>query len=142
MVLGAAMAEKIPGGSHELKAAPASALIVESDANSAGVICGSLENLGFNVKRVATGVEAVIAARQVPPTLIFLSVQLGDVAGDELVTWLRANPSLTTVPIIAIHSSAEDEPDLRDGIFQAHLRMPTSAEKVDEIVRDICLRDA
>ena len=136
------MAEKALGRPHELKAASASALIVESDANSAGIISGSLENLGFHVKRVVTGVAAVIAARQAPPTLIFLSVQLGDVAGDELVTWLRANPSLATVPIIAIHSSAEDEPDLRDGIFQARLRMPTSAEKVDEIVRDICLRDA
>ena len=136
------MAEKIPVGPHELKAAPASALIVETDANSADVICRSLGNLGFHVQRVATGVEAVIAARQAPPTLIFLSVQLGDVAGDELVTWLRANKSLAAVPIIAIHSSTVDEPDLRDGIFQARLRIPTSAEKIDEIVRDICFRDA
>jgi CheY-like chemotaxis protein len=116
------------------------ALVVESDASSASVVCQSLKDLGFGVMAVASGVDAVIAARQNPPAVIFLAIQLRDVSGVDLATWLRANPTLVAVPIVAMHSSEEDTPDLRPGVFNASLRKPTSPAKVAEVVRETCAR--
>lgn len=125
-------------GTVELPAKKRSALVVETDASSASVVCLSLENLGFCVKAVESGVDAVIAARQDPPSVIFLAIQLRDVAGVVLAMWLRANPTLLDVPIVAMHSSEEDTPDLRTGVFNGHLRKPTSPAKVAEVVRETC----
>ena len=114
-----------------------SALIVESDASNASVVSQSLKGLGFCVNSVASGVEAVIAARENPPTVIFIAVQLRDVGGLALAMWLRANPTLQTVPIVAMHSTDADTPDLGKGVFNAHLRKPTSSEKIAEVMRNI-----
>lgn len=141
-VIGVAVADRDGpgGGTDDLAVERRSALVVESDTRSACVVCQSLEDLGFGVKTVASGVEAVIAARQNPPAVIFLAIQLRDVAGADLAMWLRANPTLVTVPIVAMHSSEEDTPDLGSGVFNARLRKPTSPEKVAEVVRDACAR--
>lgn len=113
-----------------------SALVVESDAGNASVVSQSLRNLGFCVNSVVSGVEAVIAARKKPPTVIFIAIQLRDVGGLDLAMWLRANPTLQSVPIVAMHSTDDDTPDLGKGVFSAHLKNPTSSERVAEVLRN------
>jgi CheY-like chemotaxis protein len=112
-----------------------SALVVESDEDSSYTICSYLKDLGYSVTAVASGVAAVIAARSSPPVVIFLAMQLTDVTGAELLTWLRSNPTLVSVPIIALHSFGEDAPDLKAAGFNARLWKPTSAAKIAEALQ-------
>lgn len=111
------------------------ALVVESDRGSSEAIRGYLIDLGYNVTSVSSGVAAVIAARKSSPAVIFLAIQLTDVTGAELVTWLRSNPALAAVPIIALHSLGEDAPDIKTAGFNARLWKPTSATKVAEALQ-------
>lgn len=123
-----------PGGPPENR----TALVVDSDDGSSTVVCGCLSELGFSVTAVASGVGAVIAARNSAPAVIFLAVQLRDVTGAELVTWLRANPTLARVPIVAMPSLGEDAPHLKASGFNARLKKPTSATNVAQAIREAC----
>jgi CheY-like chemotaxis protein len=114
------------------------ALVVESDKDSCHAICSYLKGLGYDVTAVASGVAAVIAARSNPPVVILLAMQLTDVTGAELLTWLRSNPALASVPIIALHSLGEDAPDLGTAGFNARLWKPTSAAKIAEALQKAC----
>ena len=114
------------------------ALVVETDTGSSSVICAYLSDMGFSVTVASSGVEAVVKARNDAPTVIFLAVQLPDVTGAELLEWLRANPALQKVPIVAMHSLSEDTPDLSPGGFNAHLKKPTTAPKIAQAIQDAC----
>lgn len=127
-------AENAPGAGE----GPA-ALVVGSDRDSSLALCGYLADLGFHVTAVMSGVGAVIAARNKVPSVIFVDVQLADVTGAELVTWLRANPALAKVPVVALHSLGEDGPNLKTAGFNACLRKPTSSAKVAEVLKGASL---
>lgn len=111
------------------------ALVVGSDPDSSRALCGYLADLGLHVTAVRSGVGAVIAARNKVPSVIFVDVQLADATGAELVTWLRANPALARVPVVALHSLGEDGPNLKTAGFNACLRKPTSSAKVAEVLK-------
>ncbi len=118
------------------------ALVVDSDSESAQVIMGFLRDLGFEVTAVQSGVAAVIAARNTPPVVILLAAQLSDVTSAELVIWLRSNPALVRVPIVALHSSGETDADLMAAGFNARLRKPTTASKVAQALERACASPA
>lgn len=112
------------------------ALVVESNVDGSSAICRHLSSLGYSVTAVASGVDAVVAARKSPPAIIFLAVQLRDATAAELVTWLRSNAMLLTVPIVVMHFSDEDAPELKAGGFSARLRKPVSIMKVVQAIKD------
>lgn len=114
------------------------ALVVEIDTGSYRAICAYLSDMGFSVTVASSGVEAVVEARNNAPSVIFLAVQLPDVTGAELLEWLRANPALRKVPIVAMHSSSEDIPDLSPSGFNARLKKPTTATKIAQAIQDAC----
>jgi CheY-like chemotaxis protein len=114
--------------------------VAESDADSADILRSHLNNLGFNVTMVSCGVDAVISARQHIPMIIFLAAQLRDVAGTDLILWLRANPTLSSVPIVAMHAVGEDAPPLSARGFNACLRKPTTGPKIAQAIREASLR--
>ena len=126
------------GGTSETPPEKPTALVVESDVGSSSAVCGYLVELGFSVTAVASGVGAVIAARNSVPTVIFLAIQLRDATGADLVTWLRANPALARVPIVAMQTLGEDAPALEAGGFDARLKKPTSVAKVAQVIREAC----
>lgn len=117
---------------------PHSALVVDADNGSSSAVCGHLTDMGYTVRLIATGVGAVIAARQSVPQVIFVAMQLRDVTGAELVEWLRANPKLLAVPIVAMHSLSEDAPDISAKGFNACLKKPTTALKIVQAIQDAC----
>lgn len=112
------------------------ALVVESNVDSSSALCRYLADLGYTVTSVASGVDAVIAARRNLPAIIFLAVQLRDATAAELVTWLRSNANLLAVPIVALYFSDGDAPEIRAGGFSARLRKPVSLMKVVQAIND------
>lgn len=110
------------------------ALVVESDHVTAEFLRGQLEELGFATETVSTGVQAVIAARRAVPSLILAALQLQDVRGSQLMTWLRSNPELKNVPVVAIHAANEDGSTATQAGFAALLKKPVTAAKIRQAV--------
>lgn len=112
------------------------ALVVEPDRASGELLYSQLRDLGLSVDLVTAGVDAVVATRRYTPAIVFIDLQLGDVSGIELVSWLRANPALAAVPIVAIHALAERLPALASG-FRAFIKKPITRGAVSDVVRDV-----
>ncbi|CAL9549575.1 response regulator transcription factor [Streptomyces sp. enrichment culture] len=64
-------------------------LVVEDDTTLRELLSASLRLVGFEVRAVTTGAEAMAAVRHEPPDLIVLDVMLPDVDGFEVVRRLR-----------------------------------------------------
>jgi DNA-binding response OmpR family regulator len=77
-------------------------LIAETDAVALRICRDVVEKAGFAVEAVASGIAAVIAARQERPELILIAPELRDAPGREVVGWLRANAALLATPIIML----------------------------------------
>ena len=77
-------------------------LLVEDDDAIAGPLVKGLGREGFDVTRVATGTDALVAA---PADLVLLDLGLPDIDGYEVCRRLRAE---STVPIIVITARGDE----------------------------------
>jgi len=91
------------------------ALVVTPDAQLRRRCKDSAVAAGYSVEFTENGVTALNMARSLMPDLILLDVELRDVHGLELVTWLRSDPNLRHVPVIAFSAFAGDRQDPRAG---------------------------
>lgn len=81
-------------------------LMAEDNAENIATIADYLDVKGFDVRIARTGVEAIAQARALSPALILMDVQMPEMDGLEATRRIRLDPSLATVPIIALTSSA------------------------------------
>ena len=111
------------------------ALVVETDQETRRLAKEVLESVGFVVDDVDNGVDAVSVARENQPALILMDLQLRDVGGLELLVWLRANPALKRVPVIAISVSKSDLPAVRHAriavVMSKPLSLPIIAQAIE-----------
>ena len=114
------------------------ALVVTADARIRKQCREVAIAAGFSVEMTEKGVSALNLARTLCPELIFLDLELRDVHGLELVTWLRSDPVLRRVPIIAISAFSEDRQDPRAGCESvvAILSKPLRSKYLERFVRD------
>jgi len=110
------------------------ALVVESDPDTRQLVQKILAGLGFIVDAVDNGVEAVSTARQSPPEVILVALQLRDVGGLEVLRWLRANSELKRVPVIAVGVNEYDLARVRHAQIRAVLRKPLSSSAIVEAI--------
>jgi two-component system cell cycle response regulator DivK len=111
------------------------ALVVEGDARTRQICRDVLDGFGFVVDVVDGGVAAVMAARRAAPDLILMDLQLRDAPGMEAIRWLRANPALESVPVVAISTNRADSARLADGTASAILRKPVSPAAILRALR-------
>jgi two-component system alkaline phosphatase synthesis response regulator PhoP len=83
-------------------------LVVEDDADIASLIVHYLSPAGYDSEVVATGSDALAAARRRPPDLIILDRMLPGLDGLEICRALRADAELGTVPILMLTARAEE----------------------------------
>jgi CheY-like chemotaxis protein len=92
---------------------------------------------GYDVREVATGMEALRLARQ-GPDLIILDLKLPDVSGFEVCARLKADPSTRGIPVLmktAAHVTPEDRKrGLACGAVE-YLMDPTLDQLVDTVKR-------
>ncbi len=96
-----------------------------------------LEGCGFVVVAVDAGIAALVAARNGPPDVIFMDLQLRDAPGREAIGWLRSNPALQSTPIILLTGSADDEVDLTAIGPAAFLRKPVSPGMIQRSIHEV-----
>jgi two-component system, cell cycle response regulator DivK len=81
-------------------------LVVEDNALNLELMMDWLESEGFGAQSATTLDEAFAALRGEAPDLVLLDVQLGTQDGLALLAWLRDNPQLRNLPVIAVTAHA------------------------------------
>jgi two-component system cell cycle response regulator DivK len=113
-------------------------LIVEDNELNMKLFNDLLEAHGYATVQTRSGVEAVGLARQHRPNLILMDIQLPEVSGLQVTQWLKDDPALAHIPIVAITAFAMkgDEEKIRQGGCEAYLSKPISVVKFLETVRN------
>ena len=81
-------------------------LIIEDNEQNLYLATFILEKNGYEVVQARDGQEGIELAGQVHPALILLDIQLPVLDGYAVAQELRKNPSLASVPVVAVTSYA------------------------------------
>ena len=81
-------------------------LVVEDQEDNRQILRDLLANAGYQLTEAENGEQALAAVEQQPPDLILMDIQLPVLDGYEATRRIKANPSLRTIPIIAVTSYA------------------------------------
>ncbi len=113
-------------------------LIVEDNELNMKLFNDLLEAHGYATVQTKNGVEAVKLAREHKPNLILMDIQLPEVSGLQVTQWLKDDPALAHIPVVAITAFAMkgDEEKIRQGGCEAYLSKPISVVKFLETVRN------
>jgi len=111
-------------------------LIVEDNELNMKLFNDLLEANGRATLRTKSGVEAVKLAREYKPDLILMDIQLPEVSGLEVTRWLKEDPELRHIPVVAITAFAMkgDEEKILQGGCEGYLSKPISVAKFLETV--------
>jgi two-component system cell cycle response regulator DivK len=112
-------------------------LIVEDNELNMKLFHDLLEAHGYHTVGTRNGIEALDLARQHRPDLILMDIQLPEVSGLEVTKWLKDDPELRHIPVVAVTAFAMkgDEERIRQGGCEAYLSKPISVAKFIDTVR-------
>jgi two-component system, cell cycle response regulator DivK len=112
-------------------------LIVEDNELNMKLFHDLLEAQGYAIVGTRNGIEAIELARRHRPDLILMDIRLPDVSGLEVTKWIKDDPELHAIPVIAVTAFAMkgDEERIRQGGCEAYLSKPISVAKFIETVR-------
>jgi two-component system cell cycle response regulator DivK len=112
-------------------------LIVEDNELNMKLFHDLLEAHGYDIVGTRNGIEALELARRHRPDLILMDIQLPEVSGLEVTKWLKDDPDLRMIPVVAVTAFAMkgDEERIRQGGCEAYLSKPISVAKFIDTVR-------
>ncbi|MBC8793514.1 MAG: response regulator [Alphaproteobacteria bacterium] len=112
-------------------------LIVEDNELNMKLFHDLLEAHGYATLQTKDGIEAMKIARQKRPDLILMDIQLPEVSGLEVTKWLKEDPELRAIPVVAVTAFAMkgDEDKIRQGGCEAYIAKPISVAKFLETVQ-------
>jgi len=112
-------------------------LIVEDNELNMKLFHDLLEAHGYDTVGTRNGSEALDLARRHRPDLILMDIQLPEVSGLDVTKWLKADPVLKSIPVVAVTAFAMkgDEERIREGGCEAYLSKPISVAKFIDTVR-------
>jgi len=92
-------------------------LIVEDNEPNMELLSDWLDAEGYDVLCAATLAEGYASFKGDPPDAVLLDVQLGNANGLDLAEWIRQEPGLKHIPVIAVtaHAMVTD----RERVIQA-----------------------
>jgi len=109
-------------------------LIVEDDRATGELLATVLnDEQGYTAMRVETADEALHAMAATVPDLLVVDIQLPDMSGLELYDRIRADPRLSSLPVVfETGAGREHAQELRDRGVATYIRKPFD---LDELVR-------
>jgi two-component system cell cycle response regulator DivK len=112
-------------------------LIVEDNELNMKLFRDLLEAHGYLTSGTSNGFEALDLVRKLHPDLILMDIQLPQVSGLEVTRWIKDDPELRSIPVVAVTAFAMkgDEERIREGGCEAYLSKPISVGKFIETVR-------
>ncbi|MEP7242614.1 MAG: ATP-binding protein [Gammaproteobacteria bacterium] len=87
---------------------PRTVLVADDDPANLGLVSRLLESIGFVVRAVGNGEQALECAHDVKPQLVITDLVMPAMDGMALAKRLRAEPALQAIPIIAMSASASE----------------------------------
>lgn len=81
-------------------------LVVEDNAPNRELLCDWLEVEGHEVSSVEDLTAAIRSLEDQQPDAVLLDVHLGDEDGLSLAAWMRKQPKLQSIPVIAVTAHA------------------------------------
>jgi two-component system, cell cycle response regulator DivK len=81
-------------------------LVVEDQPINRELICDWLDTEGYEVAQAEDLASAFAALQSLRPNVVLLDVQLGEEDGAALATWIRQQPALRAIPVIAVTANA------------------------------------
>jgi two-component system, cell cycle response regulator DivK len=101
-------------------------LVVEDNPLSRELLCDWLETEGYEVTSTADLKSAFAAVRSHQPHAVLLDIQVGGEDGLALATWIRQQPTLREIPVIAVtaHAMADERQRILQGGCNACLSKP------------------
>ena len=111
-------------------------LVVEDSGVNMTILVHLLEAHGYKVLQAKNGMEGWRIASEHRPDLILMDIQLPDVSGLEVTSWLKNDETLKPIPIIAVTAFAMDGDEKRmlDGGCGAYISKPISISKFLEAI--------
>jgi two-component system cell cycle response regulator DivK len=112
-------------------------LIVEDNELNMKLFHDLLEAHGYGTLQTREGMEAMRLARQHRPDLILMDIQLPEVSGLEVTRWIKDDPDLRSIPVVAVTAFAMkgDEEKIRQGGCEDYVAKPISVVKFLETVK-------
>ena len=111
-------------------------LIVEDHDLNMKLFHDLLEAHGYATIQTKDGMEAMKLAREHRPDLSLMDIQLPEISGLEVTKWLKEDPDLRRIPVVAVTAFAMkgDEEKIRQGGCEAYIAKPISVVKFLETV--------
>ncbi|HIE39590.1 MAG TPA: response regulator [Anaerolineales bacterium] len=116
-------------------------LYIEDNPENRLLVRRVLEAEGYAVVEAVDGPSGLEKARQSPPDLILLDINLPEIDGYQIVSRLRSTPGLSDVPIVALTANVmrgDRERTLSagcDGYIQKPIDVDTLPEQVASFLR-------
>ena len=88
-------------------------LVIEDQEDNRRIMRDLLTSAGYEVIEAVTGEAGVMAAETHSPDLILMDIQLPDFDGYEATRRIKANPALSSIPVIAVTSYALSGDDVK-----------------------------
>lgn len=114
------------------------ALVVEDSAIMRGIIVSSLANLqDFRSVEVANGFEALKALPQESFDIILTDINMPDINGLELLSFLKNHPYYCSIPVVII-STEKSEADQKRGLelgADEYVTKPFEPGELEKIIR-------
>jgi two-component system cell cycle response regulator DivK len=103
-------------------------LIVEDNELNKKLFRDLLEANGYDIAQTSDGMEVLGLLRQNRPDLVLMDIQLPEVSGLEVTRWIKSDPALKDIPVVAITAFAMkgDEERIRAGGCDGYISKPIS----------------
>jgi two-component system cell cycle response regulator DivK len=103
-------------------------LVVEDQEDNRQILRDLLNNADYEMTEAETGEEAIAAVARQRPGLILMDIQLPGMDGYEATRRIKADPALSSIPIIAVTSYAlsGDEDKCREAGCDGYVSKPYS----------------
>ena len=117
-----------------------SVLVVEDNELNMRLFCDLLDAFGYEAHKCRDGVKAIEIAREEAPDLIIMDIQLPEVSGLDITRWLKDDPELSHIPVLAVTAFAmrADEQRVREagceGYLSKPIQMTSFLRTVEELV--------
>ena len=118
--------------------APPRVLIVDDDVELAQSLSRMLDSVGrYETRMVHSAADAVAAAVEFPPAIVFLDIELPDMSGYEVAKLLHQHAHLQATRLIALTESIEHpaREDARAAGFERYLVKPVTAIELQKVLR-------
>ena len=113
-------------------------LVVEDQEDNRQILRDLLKSADYEMTEAETGEEAIAAVARQRPGLILMDIQLPGMDGYEATRRIKADPALSSIPIIAVTSYAlsGDEDKCREAGCDGYVSKPYSPRQLLAKVRE------